>query len=221
MKESDKEDNKQQSEKLEENNFVSQFVKSSFNSLESDNKEQQEDEQENGETGEVLLYLVVLHNGEFYRLVDLKKVYNDTHEQYISKINAKKMFTEKELERNSFKIFDRESKQLAIKDTNVYFQTYNSNYMTPSTVREMLARYCFDAGLEYKGAHAFRHTHAVLSLEAGADLLFVSKRLAHGKIQTTADTYLDITPIYESHELEKITNYLNTRKEKEDDFDEI
>ena len=103
----------------------------------------------------------------------------------------------------------------------IIFQTYNGNYMTPSTVREMLARYCFDAGLEYKGTHAFRHTHAVLSLEAGADLLFVSKRLGHGTIQTTADTYLDITPIYESHELEKITNYLNTRKEKEDDFDEI
>lgn len=121
--ESDKEDNEQQREKLEENNFVSQFVKSSFNSLENDDKEHQEEKQENVETGEVLLYLVVLDNGEFYRLVDSKKIYNDTHEQYISKISSKKMFTEKELERNGFKIFDCESKQLAIKDTNVYFQT--------------------------------------------------------------------------------------------------
>lgn len=101
----------------------------------------------------------------------------------------------------------------------IVFQTYNGNYMTPSTVREMLVKYCFDAGIEYKGTHAFRHTHAVLSLEAGADLLFVSKRLGHGSIQTTADTYLDITPIYETHELEKITKYLNSEEENEVDFD--
>lgn len=94
----------------------------------------------------------------------------------------------------------------------IIFQTYNGNYMTPSTVREMLQKYCLTAGVEYKGTHAFRHTHAVLSLEAGADLLFVSRRLGHGTIQTTADTYLDITPLYESHELEKITVYLNSEE---------
>ena len=82
--------------------------------------------------------------------------------------------------------------------------------MTPSTVREMLRKYCIDAGVENKGTHAFRHTHAVLFLEGGADLLFVSKRLGHGTIQTTAYTYLDITPIYESHKLEKIISYLNS-----------
>lgn len=106
----------------------------------------------------------------------------------------------------------------------IIFQTYNGNYMTPSTVREMLKKHCIDAGVEYKGTHAFRHTHAVLSLEGGVDLLFVSKRLGHGTIQTTADTYLDITPIYESHELEKMTKYLNSseenKEEKEEETDE-
>lgn len=102
----------------------------------------------------------------------------------------------------------------------IIFQTYNGNYMTPSTVREMLQQYCLQAGVEYKGTHAFRHTHAVLSLEAGVDLLFVSKRLGHGTIQTTADTYLDITPIYESHELEKMTKYLNSQEENEEENEE-
>ena len=82
--------------------------------------------------------------------------------------------------------------------------------MTPSTVRKMLRKYCIDAGVENKGTHAFRHTHAVLFLEGGADLLFVSKRLGHGTIQTTANTYLDITPICEPHVLEKMTKYLNS-----------
>lgn len=91
----------------------------------------------------------------------------------------------------------------------IIFQTYSGNYMTPSTIRETLVGYCMNAGVEYKGTHSFRHTHAVLSLEAGTDLLYLSRRLGHGTIKTTADTYLDVTPQYESHQLEKITNYLN------------
>ncbi|MEI3611613.1 tyrosine-type recombinase/integrase [Pseudogracilibacillus sp. SO30301A] len=74
----------------------------------------------------------------------------------------------------------------------------------------MIKNHCFDAGVEYKGTHGFRHSHAVLSLEAGADLLYISKRLGHGSIQTTSDTYLDITPQYESSELDKISNHLNS-----------
>lgn len=92
----------------------------------------------------------------------------------------------------------------------IIFQTYNGNYMTPSTVRDTLQRQCLNAGVEYRGTHAFRHTHAVLSLEAGADLIYISRRLGHGSIKTTADTYLDITPQYESGELDKISSYLNT-----------
>ena len=34
-----------------------------------------------------------------------------------------------------------------------------------------------------------RHTHATLLLEAGEDLELVSKRLGHGSINTTAQTY--------------------------------
>lgn len=49
----------------------------------------------------------------------------------------------------------------------IIFQTYNGNYMTPSTIRETLLGLCFNAGVEYKGTHAFRHTHAVLGYESG------------------------------------------------------
>lgn len=93
----------------------------------------------------------------------------------------------------------------------IVFQTYNGNYMTPSTVRETLKGYCTTAGVAYKGTHGFRHTHAVLALEAGADLLYISRRLGHGSIQTTADTYLDVTPQYESRELTKISDFLNSK----------
>jgi integrase len=63
------------------------------------------------------------------------------------------------------------------------------------------------AGVEYKGTLVFRHTHAVLSLEAGAGLKFVSNRLGHKTIKTTADVYLDITEKIEEDELQKIASY--------------
>ncbi|MFD2129729.1 hypothetical protein ACFSKI_00450 [Pseudogracilibacillus auburnensis] len=56
----------------------------------------------------------------------------------------------------------------------------------------------------------FNFLGSTFELEAEADLLYISKRLGHGSIQTTADTYLDITPQYECNELSKVTNHLNS-----------
>lgn len=89
----------------------------------------------------------------------------------------------------------------------IIFQNYLGNYLTPSTVRESIQEYCKKAGVEYKGTHGFRHTHAVLLLESGASIKFVSKRLGHKTIKTTADTYLDITEKIEEDELKKFASY--------------
>ncbi|MEH7009652.1 tyrosine-type recombinase/integrase [Neobacillus niacini] len=89
----------------------------------------------------------------------------------------------------------------------IIFQNYLGYYLTASTVRDMFEKYCKKVGLEYKGTHCFRHTHAVLSLEAGATIKFVSNRLGHKSIKTTADTYLDITEKIEEDELEKFASY--------------
>lgn len=89
----------------------------------------------------------------------------------------------------------------------IIFQNYLGNYLTPSTVRDSIKDYCAKAGVEYKGTHGFRHTHAVLLLESGASLVFVSKRLGHKTIKTTADTYLSITQKIEEDELKKFASY--------------
>ncbi len=89
----------------------------------------------------------------------------------------------------------------------IIFQNYLGNYLTPSTVRDSIKKYCAKAGVEYKGTHGFRHTHAVLLLEAGASLMFVSKRLGHKSIKTTSDTYLSITQKIEEDELKKFASY--------------
>ncbi|KAF6560000.1 tyrosine-type recombinase/integrase [Paenibacillus sp. EKM202P] len=67
--------------------------------------------------------------------------------------------------------------------------------------------------MEYKGTHGFRHTHAVLLLESGATIKFVSKRLGHKTIKTTADTYLDITEKIKEDELKKFASYISRKSE--------
>jgi integrase len=89
----------------------------------------------------------------------------------------------------------------------IIFQNYLGNYLTPSIVRDSIRSYCMNAGVGYKGTHGFRHTHAVLLLESGASIKFVSQRLGHKTIKTTADTYLDITDKIEEDELKKFASY--------------
>jgi len=92
-------------------------------------------------------------------------------------------------------------------EDGIIFQNYNGHYLTPSIIRETIQSYCKKAGVEYKGTHGFRHTHAVLLLESGASLKYVSNRLGHKTIKTTADTYLDITEKIEEDELQKFASY--------------
>ncbi len=99
------------------------------------------------------------------------------------------------------------SKTFRQNEDQIIFQNYLGNYLTPSTIRESIQEYCEKAGVEYKGTHGFRHTHAVLLLESGASLVYVSKRLGHKTIKTTADTYLSITEKIEEDELKKFASY--------------
>ncbi|MDD0820048.1 tyrosine-type recombinase/integrase [Bacillus cereus] len=60
-------------------------------------------------------------------------------------------------------------------------------------MRDTMQGYYKKAGVDSKGTHNFRHTPAVLLLESGASLKYVSNQLGHKTIKTTADIYLDIT----------------------------
>lgn len=93
----------------------------------------------------------------------------------------------------------------------IVFQNFRGDYLTPSIVRECFRDYCEKADVSYKGTHVFRHTHAVLLLESGANIKYVSKRLGHKTIKTTADTYLDITEKIEEDELKKFASYTSQK----------
>ncbi|MGK9390672.1 tyrosine-type recombinase/integrase [Bacillus sp. RK1064] len=92
-------------------------------------------------------------------------------------------------------------------EDSIIFQNFNGHYLTPSTIRETMQDYCKKAGVDYKGIHGFRHTHAVLLIESGANLKYVSNRLGHKTIKTTADTYVDVTEKIEEDELQKFASY--------------
>lgn len=140
--------------------------------------------------------ITTLKTSSSYRTI---KIENDELLRELKKFKAKQnelILKEKSFHQNKDKII---------------FQNYLGHYLTPSIVRESMQKYCKQAGVEYKGTHCFRHTHAVLLLESGASIKFVSKRLGHKTIKTTADTYLDITEKIEEDELKKFASYTQRR----------
>jgi integrase len=98
-------------------------------------------------------------------------------------------------------------KQFKRNSDGIIFQNFSGNYLTPSIIRESFQGFCNKADVPYKGTHGFRHTHAVLLLEAGASIKYVSQRLGHQTIKTTADIYLDVTEKVEEDELGKFATY--------------
>lgn len=114
-----------------------------------------------------------------------------------------------------FKFYQNElllkNKYMPKNPDDIIFQNYLGNYLDVKAVRMSFKRYCKKAEISYKGTHVFRHTHAVLLLEAGANIKYVSKRLGHKTIKTTADTYLDITEQIEHDELAKFSAYTKNK----------
>ncbi|MGE7020456.1 tyrosine-type recombinase/integrase [Solibacillus cecembensis] len=96
---------------------------------------------------------------------------------------------------------------------DIIFQNYLGDYLDTKAIRTSFSRYCKRAGVDYKGTHVFRHTHAVLLLEADASIKFVADRLGHKSIKTTSDIYLDITEKIEEDELKKFTAYTSKKTE--------
>lgn len=63
--------------------------------------------------------------------------------------------------------------------------------------------------LHHLTPHGLRHTHAIMLLESGANIKFVSTRLGHATINMTANVYIHITKKYETENVMKLEAYLN------------
>lgn len=94
-------------------------------------------------------------------------------------------------------------------DLNLVLCRDDGNYMPKSTLHNSFTRILKQAGLPSLPIHSLRHTHAVLQLEAGADMKYVQERLGHGSMQITADVYAHISKKIEHDRIEKFEQYMD------------
>ena len=58
--------------------------------------------------------------------------------------------------------------------------------------------------------HSFRHTHATMLLQAGANMKDVQARLGHSDISTTMNIYVQATEESKKDALKKFDEYIKT-----------
>lgn len=93
-------------------------------------------------------------------------------------------------------------------ETNIVFYQQDGRWLRTNVVREYFKVICKRADLPILSPHALRHSHAVHLLEAGANIKYVSERLGHASIKTTADTYLHVTKKIEDDALDLYQRYI-------------
>lgn len=93
-------------------------------------------------------------------------------------------------------------------DLNLVLCRPDGNYMPKSSLFNSFSRILKRAGLPNLPIHSTRHTHAVLQLEAGADMKYVQERLGHGSYQITADVYAHISKKIEQDTMNKYEEYM-------------
>ncbi|SCY14088.1 Phage integrase family protein [Butyrivibrio sp. INlla14] len=77
-----------------------------------------------------------------------------------------------------------------------------------STVNDILARHCKNAGVPVISVHGLRHTHASILLFANVSIASVARRLGHSNITTTQKTYIHIIKELESKDIDIIMRTL-------------
>jgi len=93
-------------------------------------------------------------------------------------------------------------------EINLVFCRNDGNFLPKSTLFNAFERILKRAGLPKLPIHSLRHTHAVLLLEAGADMKYVQERLGHGSIQITSDVYAHISKKIESKNMQNFENHM-------------
>ncbi|WP_018664584.1 site-specific integrase [Heyndrickxia acidiproducens] len=95
-------------------------------------------------------------------------------------------------------------------DLNLVFARNDGDYLPKSTLHNAFKRILKAADLPQNlKIHSLRHTHAVLQLEAGADMKYIQERLGHGSMQITADVYSHVSKKIEERQTSNFDNYMD------------
>ena len=99
---------------------------------------------------------------------------------------------------NHLKEFHEEMNQYFKKNnlatSDLIFPTIYGNYMCDRNERVTLKKRLRDLDLPDYGFHIFRHTHASIMLNAGANWKELQVRMGHKSIATTMDIYAELAP---------------------------
>jgi integrase len=95
-------------------------------------------------------------------------------------------------------------------DLNLVLCRNDGNYMPKSSLFNSFSRILKKANLPQLPIHSLRHTHAVLQLEAGADMKYLQERLGHGSMQITADVYSHISKKIEIDRMDKFEEHMKS-----------
>lgn len=78
------------------------------------------------------------------------------------------------------------------KDSNFVCTKENGELVTTDSLKYLSKAVNYELGINFN-FHSFRHTHATMLLEAGANIKDIQERLGHSRIATTIDTYSHVT----------------------------
>lgn len=68
----------------------------------------------------------------------------------------------------------------------------NGDQITTDSIKYLSRVVNYELAIKFN-FHSFRHTHATMLIEAGANMKDVQQRLGHSKLATTMDTYAHVT----------------------------
>ena len=80
--------------------------------------------------------------------------------------------------------------------------------MPKSTLANAFQRILKNDGLPPLSIHSTRHTHAVLQMEAGADMKYIQEPLGYGSISNTSDVYFHISKKIEKDRMNKFEEHM-------------
>lgn len=113
-----------------------------------------------------------------------------------------------------FEYKERQDKHIAsmdgaFNDQGFVFATPLGKYFEPKTFQDMFKRQVKLAKINDTNFHATRHTFATRSIEAGMDILVLSRILGHAQASTTLNKYGHALPDHKKNSMDKLEAYRN------------
>ncbi|UDM74077.1 site-specific integrase [Vagococcus fluvialis] len=94
-------------------------------------------------------------------------------------------------------------------NNKMIFVRVNTNFITRNDIYQRSTRIADACNLHSIGCHGFRHTHASLLFESGANFKDVQERLGHTDISMTMNIYTHVTQKAQEETAQKFANYVN------------